>query len=450
MNPVLSAVPAPSRPPPAPAAPPVPTTLADTGLSTGFVTDLLLKILYSYGTLTGEQVADAVRLPFTLVDEQLHSLQQRRLVEVRGTSGHGRGGYLFDLTGMGRDRGQEAVSAGSYAGPAPVPLEQYWTWQAAQTIRNVHVTQERIRDGFQNLVISAELLDQLGPAINSAKSLFLYGDAGNGKTLLAESIARLLGGAIYIPHAVLVEGQVIVLHDPVYHREPDAEPAREGGLGIWRDLGAEHDRRFKRVRRPVAVASGELTLDQLDLQYDPSAKLYQAPFQMKANGGVLIIDDFGRQRVPPRDLLNRWIVPLEKRQDFLTLHTGSKFPIPFDCLLIFSTNLNPAELVEEAFMRRIHYKINVTDPSRPQYEEIFRRYCDARGVAYSPAGVEFVYREYYVRGVAPRSCHPRDIIDHLLDVARYRDVQPVLSEALLAAACETYFLGGASAAGAAL
>jgi predicted ATPase with chaperone activity len=189
------------------------------------------------------------------------------------------------------------------------------------------------------------------------------------------------------------------------------------------------------------VAGGELTLEELDLQYDRHTKVYQAPFQMKANGGVLIIDDFGRQRVPPRDLLNRWIVPLERRQDFLTLHTGGKFPVPFDCLLIFATNLDPKSLAEEAFLRRIRYKVHVTDPTREQYGEIFRRCCVARGIEYAESGVEHVYREFYGRRRIPaRSCHPRDILDHLVDLAGFLEIEPALTDDLLDRACESYFL----------
>jgi predicted ATPase with chaperone activity len=430
-------------PPRTPDAPPTPERLSDTGLPLSTISDLLLKILYVQGVASGEQLARSICLPFALLDEQLLLLQQRRLVEVRGTAGHGRGGYQFDLTGGGRDRAQEALSVNSYAGPAPVPLEQYRRWIQAQTIGDVHVDRERIEAGFDEMVIDSEMLNLLGPAINSAKSLFLYGDSGNGKTLIAESISRLLGGAIYIPQAVTTEGQIIVLFDPVYHKPVDATEAADPGTapGLWRNLEVEYDRRFVRVRRPVAVAGGELTLDQLDLQYDHSTKLYQAPFQMKAGGGVLIIDDFGRQRVPARDLLNRWIVPLEKKRDYLTLHTGSKFPVPFDCLLIFSTNLNPKDLVEEAFLRRIHYKIRVPDPTRSQYEEIFRRICDARGIDYDPSGVDYIYREFYgKRGIAPRSCQPRDILDHLIDYARYLDVPPTLTDQYLDEACSSYFL----------
>jgi predicted ATPase with chaperone activity len=426
----------------APDVPPPPVTLADTGLTAGFIQELLLKVLYTHGARLGQEISDTVRLPFTLVDQELQTLQQRRLVEVRGTGGHGRGGYLFDLGSQGRERAQEALAICQYVGPAPVPLEQYSRWLEAHTIQDVHVTRTRIAGGFENLVLDAGFVDLLGPAINSAKSLFLYGESGNGKTVIADTIAELLGGAMYLPYAVKLDGQIMLVYDPVYHR-PAAEPAATevGEISIWRDREAEYDRRFTRVRRPVVATGGELTLDDLELKYDSSSKLYQAPFQVKANGGVLIIDDFGRQRVPPRELLNRWIVPLEKRVDYLMLHTGSKFPVPFDCLLIFATNLDPRSLVEEAFLRRIHYKIHVTDPTREQYLEIFRRCCEARGIEFLSSAVERIYSTIYAgQRIAPRACHPRDIVEHLVDVARFRETAPILSEEMVDHACHSYFL----------
>jgi predicted ATPase with chaperone activity len=442
MNTVVASSPEVIEPAGAPAFPPAPESLGDTGLTPGFVGDLLMKTLYVHGARTGQQLAETICLPFALLDELLHDLQQRRFVEVRGTAGHGRSGYLFDLVTAGRERAQEALAASQYVGPAPVPLAQYSRWLLAHSIQGVHVTRASIADGFREMVLDRHLLEQLGPAVNSAKSLFIYGDSGNGKTLIADTIAGLLGGTMYVPYAVKVDGQIMLVYDPVYHRPPtDTVRTEAGEISIWRDSNSEHDRRFARVRRPVVVTGGELTLEELDLQYDRHTKLYQAPFQVKANGGVLIIDDFGRQRVPPRDLLNRWIVPLEKRIDYLTLHTGGKFPVPFDSLLIFATNLDPKSLVEEAFLRRIHYKIHVVDPTPEQYAEIFRRCCVARGITFVQAGVEHVYREYYgKRGIPPRSCHPRDILDHLCDVARFLEVEPHVNRELLDRACESYFL----------
>lgn len=437
-----------SAPPRRPSAPPAPETLSDTGISNESIIDLVFKTLHVQGARTGQQLADSLCLPFTLLDELLLDIQQRRFIEVRGVTGHGRVSYTFELTGSGRDRARAALEANQYVGPVPVPLDQYRTWLDRQTIRNVHVNRARVTEGFREMVMDPTLLETLGPAVNSAKSLFLYGDPGNGKTLIAESISRMMGGALYIPHAVDIGGQVMVVRDPVFHHPAEAEEDELADASpLWRRTEGEHDRRFARVRRPVVMVGGELTLDQLDLQYDEHTKMYQAPFQVKANGGVLIIDDFGRQRVPPRDLLNRWIVPLEKRTDYLSLHTGSKFSVPFDCLLIFATNLDPRDLVEEAFLRRIHYKIYVPSPTRDQYAAIFERVCAAMSIPYSERGVDYVFERFYGdRGIPPRACHPRDISEHVLDVARFLDREPALDTDLLEAACESYFLDMAALA----
>ena len=420
--------------------PPVPETVADTGLLVDAIRDLILKTLYVQGARSGHHLSEFLRLPFALVDEQLLTLQQRRFVEVRGTTGPNRASYLFDLAGTGRERAREALETSQYVGPAPVPLAQYTAWIETQSIRHAHITQDSLLAGFSHLVLDPAIFDMLGPAINSSKSIFLYGHPGNGKTAIAEAISDMLGGVLYLPYAVDVDGQIMLVHDPLHHQAADPEDDAEADA-LWLRTGPSYDRRYARVKRPVVVTGGELTLEQLDLQYDPFAKLYQAPFQVKANGGVLIVDDFGRQRVPPRDLLNRWIVPLEKRIDFLTLHTGVKFSVPFDCLLIFATNLQPIELVEEAFLRRIHYKIPVGDPTRDQYEEIFRGRCTTEGLTYDADAVAYIFSEFYEkRGIAPRGCHPRDLIGHVTDIAKYREMTPQLSPELLDRACRSYFL----------
>jgi len=423
------------------AIPPAPDTLADTGLSPDAVRDLILKVLYVQGGRTAHYLSEFLRLPFAIVDDELLTLQQRRFIEVRGTTGPNRASYLLDLAGDGRDRAKEALEASQYVGAAPVPLSQYTAWIEAQSIQNAHVTQESLKAGFSHLVLNHSLFDILGPAVNSSKSIFLYGHPGNGKTAIAEAISRLLGGVLYLPFAVDVDGQIMLVHDPVHHEDVESEGDAVGRDSLWLRSGPSYDRRYARIKRPVVLTGGELTLDQLDLRYDQFTKLYQAPFQVKANGGVLIVDDFGRQRVPPRDLLNRWIVPLEKRIDYLTLHTGGKFPVPFDCLLIFATNLDPAELVEEAFLRRIHYKIPVVDPTREQYEEIFRRCCEGAGLAYSQETVAYVFEEFYdKKGIPPRGCHPRDLIAHVGDISKYWEVPPQLTKDLIDRACRSYFL----------
>jgi predicted ATPase with chaperone activity len=431
--------------------PPVPGNIEATGLTEEFVTDLLLKTLYVQGARTGAELSDFLKLPFPLLDDLLIDLQQRRYCEVRGTRGVSRSSYVFDLTGeAGRGRAREAMDTSQYVGPAPVPLAQYRHWSHVQSIRHARVTRREVEDGFSWLVLPQETLDEVGPALNSGKSLFLYGDAGNGKTAIAETLARLIPGTLFVPHAIEVDGHVIVTYDPLYHRRVDGVDALHGETAALEELfqtGAPFDARFVEVHRPVVLTGGELTMDQLDLQYDEYAKMYQAPFQVKANGGVLIIDDFGRQRMPARDLLNRWIVPLEKRVDFLTLHTGGKFPVPFDCLVIFATNINPSDLVEEAFLRRIHYKIRVESPTRPMFESIFRRICEDRGVTYEERAVEQLYREFYGHyRIAPRGCHPRDVMDHLFDIAAYLEEAPELTEDLVRRAGKSYFLDFPTAA----
>ena len=420
--------------------PPAPTTLADTGLSPETIIDLILKTLHVQGARSGVQITEVLRLPFDVVDEQLLRLQERRFVEVLRTAGPSRAGYVFDLAGEGRARARAALDSGQYVGAAPVPLGVYRKWIGLQSVADVQIGRERIREGFSHLVMDQEILEELGPAINSASSLFLHGDPGNGKTVIAEAIAAMLGGDIYIPHAVEIDGQIMSLFDPVHH-EPIVPDDEAAGEYDWLHASASHDRRFVRIRRPVVFVGGELMLHQLDLQYDGYTKMYQAPFQLKAAGGVLIIDDFGRQLVAPRELLNRWIVPLEKRIDFLTLHTGVKFPVPFDCLVIFATNLDPHELVDEAFLRRIRYKINVTDPDRARYDAIFRLECERRGIAYDDRAVEFVFQRHYQgRAIAPRACHPRDLLDHVEHTARYEGHDPELTPQILELACRTYFM----------
>ncbi|MGB5304401.1 MAG: ATP-binding protein [Gemmatimonadota bacterium] len=423
--------------------PPVPVTTEDTGLSPGLIADLIMKALYSLGARTGDELRAFVRLPFAILDEQLVDLQKRRLVEVR-EGGQSRVTYSFDLTSEGRNRARESMDTNGYVGPAPVPLNQYGRWVQNQSVRDVVVTEETIRQGFSHLVFDDSFLDQLGPAINSGLSLFLYGHAGNGKTTIAEAISRMLGGHVYIPWALEVEGQIIVLYDPVYHNLVTADgdeaddPLAASPLFLE---GQPHDDRYAVIRRPVVFVGGELTLEFLELQYDPQTRVYQAPPHVKASGGVFIIDDFGRQLVRPRDLLNRWMVPLEKRVDYLALRNGYKFPVPFDCLVIFSTNLNPLELVDEAFLRRIRYKIMVESPNRAQYEEIFRRCCDSNAILYESTRVDHVYKAFYERlRMAPRGCHPRDIVDTVCNIAKYENTQPSLSIELLDRACRSYFL----------
>ncbi|MGH7558603.1 MAG: ATP-binding protein [Gemmatimonadota bacterium] len=417
--------------------PPVPTSIQETGLTPEGVGALALKHLYVQGALSGRRLSDRLRLPFEIVDDVLLDLQQRHFAEVVGVRGHGRGSYVFELTSAGRARAQEAMDGNVYVGPAPVTLETYSEWVRRQSVVGMVIEPEEIRACLSHLVLPDQILRQLGPAVNSGRSLFLYGHAGNGKTETATSIARMLKGRIYLPYAVMVEGRIIVLRDAMHHDGPPDRTDDEGFLTPMPNF----DQRFALVERPVVFTGGELTLDLLDLKYDQHTKFYRAPVQMKASGGVLIIDDLGRQMVQVDELLNRWMVPLERRVDYLTLHTGHSFPVPFDCLIVFSTNIEPAELVDEAFLRRIHYKIHMDNPTREEYEEIFRRACEARGIAYDREAVDLIFHDFYdSRHIPPRGCHPRDIVLHICDLARYERREPTLDERTLDDACRAYFL----------
>jgi SpoVK/Ycf46/Vps4 family AAA+-type ATPase len=302
-------------------------------------------------------------------------------------------------------------------------------------------TRGRVRDAFAHLVLSDRVLDQLGPAINGAHSLFVYGPPGNGKTVIAQAIRNLLDGVIAIPRALDVDGQIIQVFDPVVH-EPVPVPEAAG-----MDRGEGSDQRWVYCRRPLVTVGGELTLDQLELSFSSTARFYKAPVQLSANGGVLVIDDFGRQKCSPVDLLNRWITPLESRIDYLPLETGQKVPIPFVLLIVFATNLRPTDLVDEAFLRRIHYKVFAENPTRQDFKQIFERCCQERKVPYDDTLVDHLLTSYFdPRGILPRGCHPRDLIDQAISLAEYRGEPPRLTDDLLQSACASYFVDDPAAA----
>jgi len=406
--------------------------LQETGLGLGFLTDLALKTLYLEGYLTGVEWCERLRLPFPGVTEKVvEFLKREMLLEVRGATGAlMQANYQYAITAKGSEKAREAMDRSQYAGPAPVPLDHYADAIQKQPLEHVRVGQRTLRQRLSHLVINETTLSQLGPAVNSGKSMFLFGHPGNGKTAISESIGEMiLGEAMFIPYAVYVDGQVIKVFDNVNHNPLDTASVK--GL----------DQRWMKVRRPVIGVGGELTLETLDLVFDPTNKFYEAPFQMKANGGMFLIDDFGRQLVRPRDLLNRWIVPMEKRVDFLTLHTGRKVEVPFDVLIVFSTNLPPKDLVDEAFLRRIRHKIEIKDPTFEEFREIFRRICEAKNVPYEDGGLRYLLQEYYVKPQNPlRACHPRDIVDQLVDIAHYLGMEPTLSKELVDRAAQAYFV----------
>lgn len=418
------------------------TRLEDTGLPLIYVADLALKALYSSGYLTGFRISELIALPFAgLVDEILEFLKREKLVEVKGASGVGEGAYQYAITGAGINKAREAMARNEYAGPAPVPLYVYNDAITKQAAARVTVTQRVLRQSLAQLVLSEKAMARIGPAANSGNSLFLYGAPGNGKTSIARAIGRMvLGEEMYIPYAVDVEGQIIKVFDNVNHEVLRDDNGKGRGTGPLRS-GHRRDARWIKIRRPFIVVGGELTMAGLDLQFDDVNKFYEAPFQMKANGGMFLIDDFGRQQIRPRDLLNRWIVPLENRLDFLTLHNGRKIEIPFEVLVVFSTNLPPRDLVDEAFLRRIRHKIEIVDPTYEEFKEIFRRVADHKKIAFDEKGLAYLLQEWYIkRNRKLRSNHPRDILEQLLDISSYLNVEPAMSKDLLDRACESYFV----------
>jgi len=419
-----------------PTPPPPPAAIEETGLHPDSLSQLLLKTLVA-GESSGTGLADKLRLPYSVLDALIQHARVEKLVEVRGASGAGNAGYRYALTDLGRDRAGQFLEVSRYIGPAPVPLGQYNAYVRACMAARPYVDRERLSMGFENLIVNRSMMDKLGPAVNSGKSLFLYGKPGNGKTVIAEGIGRALGEDMHVPHALDVDGQVITMFDPVNH-----QPARTADAEATSVVAAASlDRRWQAIRRPVVVVGGELTLEMLDLTFNPIAKFYEAPIQLKANGGVFVVDDFGRQRIPPRDLLNRWIVPLESRVDFLTLHTGRKFEIPFNVLIVFATNLQPESLADEAFLRRIPYKILAKNPTLDEYCQIFELNCRRRDLAFDPVMVEYLHRKYYQpRKLQMRACHPRDLIEQVVDMCRYNGKTPGISRELLDAACGSYFL----------
>jgi len=421
--------------------PPQPGSVEATGLGVGFLSDLALKILYFRGYVSGADIAEQMRLPFNgIVDRLLEFLRRDLLCEVKGAGGFGQSSYEWTITAKGIARAREILDRGQYVGPAPVPLNDYAEGIRRQPMLTSSLHERSMRHSLSHLVVDEEMMEMLGPAVNSGRSIFLYGDPGNGKTAMAESVGRMvLGAEMYIPYAVEVGGMVIKVFDEVNH-QPVPEPAK-GNSGNHTVGRARHDRRWLRIKRPVITTGGELTLETLDLVWDDASKYYEAPFQMKANGGMFLIDDFGRQQVRPRDLLNRWVVPLEKRYDYLTLHTGQKIEVPFEVLIVFSTNLEPRDLVDEAFLRRIRHKIYVGDPSYDNYREIFRRECALRNITFDKEGLAYLLREYYIKPGKPlRACHPRDLTDEIVDIAGYKNIQPTLSREMIDRACKAYFV----------
>jgi predicted ATPase with chaperone activity len=419
------------------AHPAAPNTLEESGLSTDLLLQLALKTLHFASELSGNALADRLGVPFTVIEPALDLLKAQHHCEIIGGALLGGASFRYRITDAGRTRATLFLEHSGYVGVAPVPVAQYQDYMRRfRTATPRSATPDRVREAFAELILSDRVLDQLGPAINAQRSMFIYGPPGNGKSLMTQRIRDLLDGDIAIPHALEIEGQIVRIFDPVLHEELPLAPQSE-----FLDAGPKIDRRWVRCRRPLVTVGGELTLDALDLAYGTNNGYYRAPVQVTANGGVLVIDDFGRQKCSPQELLNRWIGPLETRVDYLVLQSGQRIDVPFQVMIVFATNIRPSELVDEAFLRRIHFKVFAESPTVTDFLRIFERYCQTSGVECDPALVEDLLQTYYhPRQLPLRGCHPRDIIDQALSMADYLGKPRALTKELLHSACLSYFV----------
>ena len=424
------------------AMPTAPRTLEETGLPVEMVYSLVAKTLHLGGAQTGMELAARLGVTFAVFESCIENLKRDRHLEI-ASGALAPQSYTYRLTEAGHARAVEFSEHSQYVGRLPVPLAQYSAYLSAfHHAAPPHVTRQTVREAFRHMVLSDRVLDHLGPAVASRHSLFIYGPSGNGKTRIAQALASLLPGEIAIPYAIAVGHDIVQVYDPMNHvlagRGQSALAAAPRGLG----LELTPDQRWVRCERPVVTVGGELMMESLELGVVPGTGVYRAPLQTIANGGLLILDDFGRQRIAPSEILNRWIVPLESRVDHLVLQSGQKFEIPFATLIVFATNLNPLDLLDESFLRRIRYKVFAESPTQADFITIFMRCCQERGLACEPALVEQLIRqELEPRHVQLRGCQPRDLIEHALSLAAYVELPNQLSLELLSAACATYFLG---------
>jgi predicted ATPase with chaperone activity len=417
---------------------PEPTNIQETEISQRIIGDLVIKLIYQITIISAQKMAEIIKLPyFGVVEPVINQLRKAEIIDIGGSEGLGESAYQYVLTPKGVQRALEVINHSSYVGPAPVSLDQYRKIIKAQTFGDIHVGPQQVREALLDMVVGNDIVDSIGPAINTGRSMFLYGPAGNGKTLLSEHIARLLGGDVYIPYAIEADGFVIKVYDQNLHVVSGEQRNSHDNSSLERKL----DSRWILCKRPVIVVGGELSLGSLDLIWDDTSKYYEAPFQLKSNNGMFLIDDFGRQQMRPRDLLNRWIVPLEKRMDFLTLRTGKKIEVPFDELIVFSTNLAPRDLVDEAFLRRIQNKIEVRNPTYEEYREILRRQCEELKVSFTDEGAVYLLKEHYVKARRElRNCHPRDLLKQILGISSYLGAPATLTKDLIDQAVASYFV----------
>ena len=393
---------------------PKPRTLDETGLDQRFVADLAAKHLFEAGALPLAKLAKRLALSGNIVESVLHFMRAEARIELTALQGV-ENAIHYRLTDRGRASATDALMRSGYVGPAPIPLQTYARIVRAQTVHGRAVTRSVMHSAFADVVLKEEMLDRLGPSLNSGRPIFVHGPAGTGKTYIAHKLKRLFHDRVLIPHAISVNESVISVFDPIAHKAAGRQDAKSDIR-----LDAEHDPRFIVCERPVIVAGGELTADMLEVQFDAATREYRSPLQLKANNGMFVIDDMGRQKVPPEAIFNRWIVPMEEKKDYLSLGSGRHFSVPFDVVLLFSTNLHPLDLADEAFLRRIGYKIGFDYLTTDEYRAIWRNECTERGIVYEPESVDYVLTALHARHrVRLLPCHPRDLLGIALDRADY-------------------------------
>lgn len=413
---------------------PVPTSIAATGLSDTVLLDLVVKHFYQAGTLDLRAIVQRTGLHWKVTEFLLTQLRAQALLEAKATVN---GVTHFALTDKGRANALDALAICAYAGVAPVPLATFTDIVRAQSIRAITVTKALLETAFADAVVTNQLLNELGPAIASGRAMIFYGHPGTGKSFIARRLSRVMKDSILIPHAITVAGQVIQFFDPAFHSATEASAAPPISLRATQ----EYDARFVRCKRPAIVTGGELTLDMLELGFDAATKIYHAPTQLKATNGVFIVDDLGRQRCRPQELLNRWIVPMEEKRDFLTVHGMGRFEVPMDLVLVFSTNLQLGDLADDAFLRRLGYKIKFVPCSAAEYARVWKDACVALGMEHDPTAYAYLVDHLYARDAVPLlPCHPRDLLGLIVDQCRYHALPPRLTVERLDQAWKNYFV----------
>lgn len=418
--------------------PPIPKSVDETGLEGNFLLNCLLRTMYISALQTIPELSEQIKLTRGVVEELLTFAKKEALVEIRGPSEKNYNIMRYALTGAGKERANEALRRCEYIGPVPVTLEAYQLQVQKQTITNEVIGFDKLKKAMSHLVLSEDIVRRLGPASNSGRAILIYGAAGNGKTAIAEALISAFEQPVYIPYSIEADGQIIKIFDPSVHLPFSTNPENSNDHDHPMFLPhMEYDPRWVRCRRPYIISGGELTLEMLDLDFDPHSKYYEAPLQMKVIGGIFVVDDFGRQRVRPHELLNRWIFPLERKLDYLTLHTGKKFALLFDQLVIFATNFPPEELMDPAQLRRIHYKMRISPPTVDEYKEIFQRVCTSYGLEFSEEVLKYLLDSFYIKHKVPfAGFHPKFIAEHVIAACNYIGGQPHITPELLAESME--------------